>query len=460
MAEVESRLMPMVDSGVIKRFLLRAPGGRGGADTYNEGVGIMVLAPWEERPPVSAIVGEIRQRLAGFSGLSVFPVTPQSLGGGFSKPVEFVLGGSNYQELAQWRDQLIAEARTNPGLLGIDSDYRETKPQLAVTINRDRAAALGVDASEINRSLETLLGSRRVTTFMMAGEEYDVILEGEPETQRSPEDLSNIYVRSTTTDALIPLGNLVTIQERGDAAVLNRYNRVRAITIDANLADGYSLGEALTYLENLVAEKFPEAVVDYKGESLDYRDAGGSIYFTFALSLLIVYLVLAAQFESFIHPFIILLSVPLAVAGALLGLYLFGQTLNIYSQIALIMLVGLAAKNGILLVEFANQLRDQGVDFDTAIIQSAQQRLRPIAMTAITTVIGAVPLLLSFGAGSESRYAIGIVVVFGVSSATLLTLFVIPMAYRLLARHSNSPHTVSRQLAIELAANEDKERTE
>jgi multidrug efflux pump len=460
MAEVESRLMPMVDSGVIKRFLLRAPGGRGGADTYNEGVGIMVLAPWEERPPVSAIVGEIRQRLAGFSGLSVFPVTPQSLGGGFSKPVEFVLGGSNYQELAQWRDQLIAEARTNPGLLGIDSDYRETKPQLAVTINRDRAAALGVDASEINRSLETLLGSRRVTTFMMAGEEYDVILEGEPETQRSPEDLSNIYVRSTTTDALIPLGNLVTIQERGDAAVLNRYNRVRAITIDANLADGYSLGEALTYLENLVAEKFPEAVVDYKGESLDYRDAGGSIYFTFALSLLIVYLVLAAQFESFIHPFIILLSVPLAVAGALLGLYLFGQTLNIYSQIALIMLVGLAAKNGILLVEFANQLRDQGVDFDTAIIQSAQQRLRPIAMTAITTVIGAVPLLLSFGAGSESRYVIGIVVVFGVSSATLLTLFVIPMAYRLLARHSNSPHTVSRQLAIELAANEDKERTE
>jgi len=170
--------------------------------------------------------------------------------------------------------------------------------------------------------------------------------------------------------------------------------------------------------------------------------------------------VLAAQFESFIHPFIILLSVPLAVAGALLGLYLFGQTLNIYSQIALIMLVGLAAKNGILLVEFANQLRDQGVDFDTAIIQSAQQRLRPIAMTAITTVIGAVPLLLSFGAGSESRYVIGIVVVFGVSSATLLTLFVIPMAYRLLARHSNSPHTVSRQLAIELAANEDKERTE
>ena len=460
MAEVESRLMPMVDSGVIKRFLLRAPGGRGGADTYNEGVGIMVLAPWEERPPVSAIVGEIRQRLAGFSGLSVFPVTPQSLGGGCSIQVEIVLGGSNYQELAQWRDQLIAEARTNPGLLGIDSDYRETKPQLAVTINRDRAAALGVDASEINRSLETLLGSRRVTTFMMAGEEYDVILEGEPETQRSPEDLSNIYVRSTTTDALIPLGNLVTIQERGDAAVLNRYNRVRAITIDANLADGYSLGEALTYLENLVAEKFPEAVVDYKGESLDYRDAGGSIYFTFALSLLIVYLVLAAQFESFIHPFIILLSVPLAVAGALLGLYLFGQTLNIYSQIALIMLVGLAAKNGILLVEFANQLRDQGVDFDTAIIQSAQQRLRPIAMTAITTVIGAVPLLLSFGAGSESRYAIGIVVVFGVSSATLLTLFVIPMAYRLLARHSNSPHTVSRQLAIELAANEDKERTE
>lgn len=459
-AEVETRLMPMVESGDIKRFLLRAPGGRGGADAFNEATSIIVLSDWSQRRPVGALVGEIRQRLADFPGLTVFPITPQSLGGGFSKPVEFVLGGSDYRELAKWRDILITEARKNPGLLGIDSDYRETQPQLAININRDRAAALGVDAAEINRTLETLLGSRRVTTFMMAGEEYDVILEGEAESQRSPEDLHNIYVRSASTGNLIPLANLVTIIERGDAPTLNRYNRVRAITIDASLAEGYSLGEALAALEAIAADKIPEALIDYKGQSLDYHDTNGGIYFSFVLALLVVYLVLAAQFESFIHPFIILLSVPLAVAGALFGLYLFDQSLNIYSQIALIMLVGLAAKNGILLVEFANQLRDQGLDFDHAILRSAQQRLRPIAMTAITTIMGAVPLLLSFGAGSEARYVIGIVVVFGVGAATLLTLFVIPMAYRLLARNSASPQAVARQLSKELAASEDKERAE
>jgi multidrug efflux pump len=201
-------------------------------------------------------------------------------------------------------------------------------------------------------------------------------------------------------------------------------------------------------------------VVDYKGESLDYRDAGTSVFVTFALSLLVVYLVLAAQFESFIHPFIILLSVPLAISGALAGLYLCGQSLNIYSEIALIMLVGLAAKNGILLVEFANQLRDQGVEFHQAIVESAQLRLRPIAMTAITTVMGAVPLLLAFGAGSESRYVIGIVVVFGVSAATLLTLFVVPMAYQLLARNSNSPMTITRKLHRELSEQTDREKVE
>jgi multidrug efflux pump len=458
LAEVEQRLMPMVNAGTINRLLLRAPGGRGGADVYNQAVGILVLTPWGERDPIAKVVGEIRQRLAGFTALSVFPITPQSLGGGFSKPLEFVIGGSSYEELAEWSELIIKEAKSNPGLLGIDSDFRQSKPQLAVTINRDRAATLGVNSSEINRSLETLLGSRKVTTFMMGGEEYDVIVEGEPDAQRSPQDLRNIYVRSETSGNLIPLGNLVTLQERGDAAELNRYNRVRAITIDANLAEGYSLGEALSYFENLVADKLPNATVDYKGESLDYHESGNSVYFTFALALLVVYLVLAAQFESFIHPFIILLSVPLAVAGALIGLYLTDQSLNIYSQIALIMLVGLAAKNGILLVEFANQLRDQGLEFDQAILQSAQQRLRPIAMTAITTIMGAVPLILSSGPGSESRYVIGIVVAFGVSSATILTLFVIPMAYRLLARNSKSPLTVTRQLEAQLAVNEDNEK--
>jgi len=450
MEEIERRLMPLVESGEVNRFLVRAPAGRGGAESYNEAFAIMVLAPWETRRPNTAIVADIRKRLQGFTALTTFPIMPQALGGGFSKPVEFVIGGGDFQHLAAWRDAIMDEARNNPNLLGIDSDYRETKPQLEVTILRDRAADLGVSTQEINRSLETLLGSRRVTTFMLDGEEYNVVLEGEPDKQNTPNDLGNIYVRSNSSGQLIPLSNLVSISERGDAAVLRRYNRVRAITLDANLAEGYSLGEALSYLEEVTRKVAPDAIIDYKGESLDYKDSGNAVYFTFVLALLVVYLVLAAQFESFVHPLVILLTVPLAIAGALLGLYLTGQSLNIYSQVALIMLVGLAAKNGILLVEFTNQLRDDGVEFEEAISKAAEQRLRPIIMTAITTIMGAIPLLLAFGAGSESRYVIGVVVVSGVSAATLFTLFVVPMAYRFLARHTGSPQDVAHQLEKEL----------
>ena len=455
--ELERRLMPLVEQGEIKRFLLRAPGGFGGADSYNGAFSIMVLEPWSQRRSSTEIIADIRRRLADYTPMTTFPIQPQALGGGFSKPVQFVIGGGNYDQLAQWRDAILAEARNNPKLLGLDSDYRETKPQLAVNINRARAADLGVDTQQINRSLETLLGSRRVTTFMLNGEEYNVVLEGEPSQQRSPNDLSNIYVRSNTSGALIPLGNLVTLEERGAAATLNRFNRVRAITLDASLADGYSLGEALAYLEDITRDVAPEAVIDYKGESLDYIDAGNEVYLTFALALLVVFLVLAAQFESFVHPLVILLTVPLAAAGALVGLYVSGQSLNIYSQIALVMLVGLAAKNGILLVEFANQLRDQGEEFETAILQAAEQRLRPIIMTAITTVMGSVPLLLGSGAGSESRFVIGIVVACGVTAATLFTLFVVPMAYRALAGKTSSPQAVSQRLDQQLHDNPDRE---
>ena len=285
---------------------------------------------------------------------------------------------------------------------------------------------------------------------MRDGEEYDVILEGEPDAQRSPGDLHNIYVRSTTTDRLIPLSNLVTLEDRADAATLNRYNRMRAITIDAAVAGDYTLGEALTYLEQLTREVAPEAVIDYKGESLKLKTSSGDIYFIFALALMVVFLVLAAQFESFVHPFVIMLTVPLAIAGALLGLSLFGQTINIYSQVALIMLVGLATKNGILIVEFANQLRDEGRTFEEALIEAAAQRLRPILMTSITTIMGAVPLILATGAGAEARFVIGVVVASGVSLATVLTLFVVPLAYYLLARNTHTPLTVTRQLESEL----------
>ena len=295
------------------------------------------------------------------------------------------------------------------------------------------------------------MGFRRVTTFVDRGEEYDVVLEAEDRNKRSPSDLEQIFVRSATTGELVPLANVVTVREFADSASRNRWDRLRAISISANLTEDYTLGEALTFLRGVVRDELDnQPGIAFGGQSREFVESSSALMLTFLISLLLVYLVLAAQFESFLQPLVILLTVPLAVAGALLGLYLTGQSLNIYSQVALIMLVGLAAKNGILLVEFTNQLRDEGVPFDEAVSRAAELRLRPIVMTAITTIMGAIPLLLAFGAGSESRYVIGVVVVFGVSAATLFTLFVIPMAYRLLARRTGSPHDVSHRLEKEL----------
>lgn len=455
--QIEERLMPLVESGEVSRLLVRAPIGFGAGEVYSQAMSILVLSDWAERRSVWDIIADVRARIGDITGVQVFAVPPQPLGGRQAKSVQFVVGGGSYEELAQWRDALLTAAADNPGLIGVDSDFKETKPQLRVQVSRARAGDLGVSTAEISQTLETLLGSRRVTTFVYRGEEYDVILEGERALHSSPADMRNVYVRSQTSGELVPLANLITTEERADAASLNRYNRMRAVTIEASVAPGYTLGEALNFLEEVVRKELPPAaIIDYKGESLEYKESGQSIYFVFALSLIIVFLVLAAQFESFIHPFVILLTVPLAVAGALLGLWLAGLTLNIYSQVAIIMLVGLAAKNGILLVEFANQLRDEGMPFREALVHASELRLRPIVMTSITTIMGAVPLLLAFGAGSESRFVIGVVVVCGVSLSTLLTLFVVPAAYLAIARGTGSPEAVARRLELELAQTADK----
>jgi multidrug efflux pump len=264
-------------------------------------------------------------------------------------------------------------------------------------------------------------------------------------------DLANTYVRSSTTGQLVPLSNVLTMREKADAGTLGRYNKLRAITLQGKLAPGYTLGEALTFLEN-TARPMPEiAAIGYKGESRDLKETGKSIYFVLLLTIVVIYLVLAAQFESFIHPFTIILTVPLAVGGAVLGLWLLSGTLNIYSQVGVIMLVGLATKNGILIVEFANQLRDRGLTISQAIFEASTRRLRPVIMTSIATVAGALPLMLATGAGAASRTAIGIVIVFGVTIATLLTLFIIPSVYLRLARFTRSPDALSRDLDSQLA---------
>tara|TARA_R110001599_G_scaffold353783_1_gene597655 strand:- start:3290 stop:6409 length:3120 start_codon:yes stop_codon:yes gene_type:complete len=459
---IEARLMKFVDQGDINLLLVRTPRSFGNIASFNDGIVIAVLNPWEDRRSAWEIMDDVKSDLSDLSGVKAFPIMRQGFGGGIQKPVQFVIGGGTYEELAQWRDIILDKVNeNNPGLVGLDSDFKETKPQLSISINRDRAADLGISTTTIGRTLETMLGGRRVTTFIDDGEEYDVIIEGERDTQRTPTNLQNIYVRSASSENLIPLSNLVSITEYADSSSLNRYNRVRAITLEASLEDKLSLAEALDYLESLVHEHLPEnAVIDYKGQSLDFKSSGTSMSFIFILGSIIVFLVLAAQFESYIHPLVIMLTVPLAMTGALAGLYFSGGTLNIYTQVGLIMLIGLSAKNGILIVEFINQLRDQGIEFRKAILEASSIRLRPIMMTGITTAAGSIPLIISFGAGAETRSAIGIVILFGVLTATFFTVIIVPVAYSLLAKGTGSPGDVQRKLShqeSEFLLKEDKQ---
>ena len=435
--KIESILMPYRESGKINRLLVRTPGFGG-----NAGIAIVGSADWDERDfSTFSLMDEISAKLNSVPDVRAFAIMRSGIsGGGLGRPVQFVLQGDTYENLVEWRDIVLEKAAQNPGLVRIDSDYKETSPQLLVNINRDRAADLGVSISDIGGTLEVMLGQRRVSTFLDRGEEYDVILEGIEEDFRSPNSIENLYVRSARTGELIPMDNLLTFEEQATSSRLNRYNRMRAVTISANLAEGYTLGEALAYLENIVATELPDNVsIDYKGESQLYQEAGNSFIYVFMLALAVTYLILAAQFESWVHPLVIMLTVPLALVGAYIGLFFSGMTINIYSQIGLVMLIGLAAKNGILIVEFANQLRDAGMEFEHALKRAAAQRLRPIVMTGFTTVFSALPLVLASGPGAESRMVIGMVIFSGVLVSAFMTLFVVPTAYSWLARDTGSP---------------------
>ncbi len=326
-----------------------------------------------------------------------------------------------------------------------DSNYQERQPQMRIAVDRDRAATLGVSLATIGRTLETMLGSRKVTTYIDRGREYNVVLMGKEEDRASPDDLTNLYVRSSLTGDLVPLANLVRISEQAGPSELNRHDRMRSITIEAGLADGVSLGQGIAALSAAAKATLPAvARISWDGESKEYLESGSSLYITFSLALLIVFLVLAAQFESFINPMIILVTVPLAMTGALIGLWAYGSSINVFSQIGAILLIGLSAKNGVLIVEFANQLRDRGMNAMDAALEAATVRFRPILMTSAATTFGSLPLLLGTGAGSESRQPIGIVIVFGVAISAVLTLFIVPALYALFARRTSSPQRVSR----------------
>ena len=370
----EEIVMRDIEQGDVLRALGRS-GSWGGGSDVNTGMVFAPLRLWSERERSASEISQGWNRQLGqLPGVQSFAFAPGAWSlGQSSRPLQIVLGGIDYDELAEWRDIVIAEAQKLPGLSNLQSNYRERKPKIDVRIDRNRAADLGVSLSNIGRTLETILGSRIVTTFIDGGEEYNVILQGADERRQTPSDLENIYVRSESSGQLIPLANLVQLVEVAGPVDLRRFDRMRSITISASLAEGYSLGAAIADLERIVEENLPPAVrLNYDGESRDYKNTGATIYTTFLLALVIAYLVLAAQFESFRHPFIIMTTVPLAVTGALLGLWIFGSSINIYSQIGAVMLIGLAAKNGILIVEFANQLRDRGTEFREAVVQSAE----------------------------------------------------------------------------------------
>ncbi|HWT12992.1 MAG TPA: efflux RND transporter permease subunit [Allosphingosinicella sp.] len=451
MLDVQARVLRLLgDGGAVRTVITRTPGGFGASDDFNSGSVIVFLRPWEDREETTEqVVSEVNRIVAQVPAVRGNAQVRSSIGRGRGQPVSFVIAGATYESLARARDRIIAAAAQNPGIINLDSDYKETKPQLRIDVDTARAGDLGVSVEDVSQALQSLLGSRRVSTYVDRGEEYRVVVQAEESARATQENLASIYVRSRT-GTLVPLSNLVTLREAAGARDLGRFNKLRAITLSGGLAPGYSLGEALTFLEAQAAASPEVLAVGYRGESQAFRETGGSIYLVFALTILIVYLLLAAQFESFVHPAVIITTVPLAVAGGAVGLAVMGQTINLYSQVGLVMLVGLAAKNGILIVEFANQLRDSGRDVGEAIREASRRRLRPILMTSIATVAGAVPLMIATGAGAAARSTIGTVIVWGVSISTLITLFLIPLLYSRLARLTGSPLAVTRKLESQL----------
>ena len=408
-----------------------------GFPTVADGIAIARLKPWDERTRKQQ---EITQALAPefnkIPGVRAFPTNTPSLGQSpRSRPVEFVImSQAPFEVLQKYVDAVIAEASKNQGLQNLDSDLRLDKPELKVSINREKISDVGASVEAVGRSLETMLGGRQVTRFKKDGEQYDVIVQVAEGDRRSPTDISDIYVRGKNSE-MVQLSNLVVVRESVAPKNLNHFNRIRAATITATLAPGYPLGDALASMNETAKKVLPITVqTDLNGLSREFRDSSSEIYFVFLLALAFIFLVLSAQFESFIDPFIIMLTVPLAVTGALLALWLTGGTLNIYSKIGLVTLVGLITKHGILIVEFANQAQAKGKGVIEAVEEAAVLRLRPILMTTGAMVLGALPLALARGAGAESRQQIGWVIVGGMMLGTLLTLFVVPTAYTLLAR--------------------------
>jgi len=450
--DIEKLLLPEVGKGEYRKLIMRVPGFGKSSKQVNSGFIIVLLEPWSKRDRHGVkIMRESFGKISRVPGVLAFPVMPQGIRtGGVESPVQFVILGNTYDQLIKWKELIKKEARKNSGLTSIQDDFDLNKPQLNVQIDQKKAADLGVSTEDIGRTIETIFGSKRVTRFTQDGKEYSIILQGDIKDRQEPESISKIFVRSKNNDQLVSISNLVEYNEEGQSPFLARYNRQKAVTISARLVGDYSLDQALKFLVNVVEKNTPQAKIAYKGESEEYKKTNNELYIIFALALITAYLAMCAQFESWRHPFTIMLTVPLAILGGILGLLVVGSSLNVYSQIALVILIGLAAKNGILIVEFANQLRKEGEKFEVAIIEAATIRLRPILMTSLSTIFGVLPLIIGSGPGAASRLTVGITIFGGMLFSTFFTLYVIPTIYSMIGRNTKRIDAVEIELNKQL----------
>jgi multidrug efflux pump len=427
-------------------------GGGGGNSSVSQGTVILRAKDWSERTRSTQEAARAMQpQLSALPGVQAFPITPPSLGQGFrSQPINFVVvTNDSYENLQRATQAIIAEMQKNPGFIQPDTDLRLNKPELLIEVDRDRAADQGVAVDQVARTVETMLGGRNVTRYKRGSDQYDVIVQTVATGRATPDDIAKLFVR-TRNDTMVPLSSIVKVSESVAARELNHFNQRRSVTITANLAPNYALGEALTFLDATAAKVLePGYATELNGVSREFRASSGALGLVFVLALVFIFLVLAAQFESFVDPFIILLAVPLSMVGALAALQLSGGTLNVYSQIGLVTLIGLITKHGILIVEFSNQLRQQGKAVHAAVMEAATLRLRPILMTTGAMVLGALPLALASGAGAESRQQIGWVIVGGMSIGTLLTIFVVPTVYTWFAR-TRVPGEINEQASADV----------
>ena len=450
--DIENLLLPNVGNGEYRKLILRVPGFGKSAKQVNSGFIIVLLEPWAKRDRHGVkIMRESFGKISQVPGVLAFPIMPQGIRtGGVESPVQFVILGNTYDKLIEWKNVIKKEARKNPGLTSIQDDFDLNKPQLNVQIDQKKAADLGVSTEDIGRTIETIFGSKRVTNFTKDGKEYSIILQGDIKDRQEPDSISKVFVRSNNNGKLVSISNLISYEEEGQSPFLARYNRQKAVTISARLVGDYSLDEALNFLVKVVKENTPEAQIAYKGESEEYKKTNTELYIIFILALVTAYLAMCAQFESWKHPLTIMLTVPLAILGGLLGILVVGSSLNIYSQIALIILIGLSAKNGILIVEFANQLRKEGKNLETSIIEAASIRFRPILMTSLSTIIGVLPLILGSGPGAASRLTVGITIFGGMLFSTFFTLYVIPTIYSIIGKNTQRIDSVEIELNRQL----------